>query len=120
MAYSMTYNSLLEDVRRYLERGFTSESDPLVYEQLPSFVTFAERRIARELKVTGFIVPVITTLISGVSIYLKPDRWRDTVSMTVEGAPIFGRSYEFCRAYWPAPARLAHRSIMPITTISIG
>mgnify|MGYP006273374591 CR=1 FL=1 len=104
MAYTMTYNSLLKDVRRYLERGFTEESDPLVYEQLPVFVTIAERRIARELKVTGFIMPVLTTLSPGVSTYLKPDRWRDTVSMSVEGVPIFARSYEFCRSYWPNPA----------------
>ena len=30
--YTMTYSSLLEDVRRYLERGFTAESDQIVYE----------------------------------------------------------------------------------------
>ena len=28
--YTMTYSSLLEDVRRYLERGFTAESDQIV------------------------------------------------------------------------------------------
>lgn len=101
MAYTMTYNSLLDDVRRYLERGFTADSDTLVYEQLPNLVTFAERRIARELKVSGFIQPVLTTLEPGVATYLKPDRWRDTVSMSVDGKPIFARSYEFCRSYWP-------------------
>ena len=101
MAYTMTYTSLLEDVRRYLERGFSEESDPIVFEQLPHLVTLAERRISRELKVEGFIRAVETNLIPGVSVYEKPDRWRTTVSMTVDGKPIFGRVYEFCKAYWP-------------------
>lgn len=102
MSYSMTYSSLLEDLRRYLERG--SSEDPTVYDQLPRLINMAERRIARELKVQGFIRPVTTTLVVGQSIYDKPDRWRDTVSMTVNGTPIFPRSYEYLRNYWPNAA----------------
>lgn len=101
MSYTMTYDSLLVDLRRYLERGFTAESDAIVYEQLPRLVTLAERRIARELKVQGFIQPVTTTLQVGVAVYMKPDRWRDTISMTVDNVPIFARSYEYLRSYWP-------------------
>lgn len=101
MAYSMTYDSLLTDLRRYLERGFSEESDQIVYEQLPRLITLGERRIARELKIEGFIRAVQTPLQVGVAVYLKPDRWRDTVSMTVDGSPIFARSYEYCRSYWP-------------------
>ena len=104
MSYVMTYSSLLEDVRRYLERGFTADSDQIVYEQLPRLVTLAERRIARELKVTGFITAVTTPLQVGVAVYMKPDRWRDTVSMSVDNQPIFTRSYEYCRSYWPDEA----------------
>jgi hypothetical protein len=101
MAYSMTYDSLLTDLRRYLERGFTVESDQIVYEQLPRLITLGERRIARELKIEGFIRAVQTPLQVGVAVYRKPDRWRDTVSMTVDGSPIYARSYEYCRNYWP-------------------
>lgn len=101
MSYVMTYDSLLEDVRRYLERGFTAESDRIVYEQLPRLITIAQRRIARELKIQGFIRPVQTNLQAGVAVYAKPDRWRDTISMTVGGKPIFARSYEYLRSYWP-------------------
>lgn len=101
MSYTMTYTSLLEDVRRYLERGFTAESDQIVYEQLPRLVTLGERRISRELKVQGFIRAVVTPLQPGVATYRKPDRWRDTVSMTLNGQPIYARSYEYCRSYWP-------------------
>ncbi|MEN9885640.1 MAG: hypothetical protein RL758_218 [Pseudomonadota bacterium] len=105
--YTMTYSSLLEDVRRYLERGFTAESDQIVYEQLPRLITLGERRISRELKIQGFIRAVTTPLQTGVATYRKPDRWRDTVSMTVDGAPIFARSYEYCRNYWPDEAQTA-------------
>jgi hypothetical protein len=103
----MTYDSLLQDVRRYLERGFTVESDGIVYEQLPRLVTLGERRIARELKIQGFIRAITTPLQVGVAVYLKPDRWRDTVSMTINGTPIFARSYEYCRNYWPDEAETA-------------
>jgi hypothetical protein len=102
--YTMTYTSLLEDVRRYLERGFTAESDQIVYEQLPRLITLGERRIARELKIQGFIRAVQTPLQIGVATYRKPDRWRDTISMTLDGQPIFARSYEYCRSYWPNEA----------------
>jgi hypothetical protein len=101
----MTYDSLLVDLRRYLERGFTQESDQIVYDQLPRLITLGERRIARELKIEGFIRAVQTPLQIGVAVYLKPDRWRDTVSMTLNGAPIFARSYEYCRNYWPNEAQ---------------
>lgn len=101
MSTSTTFTTLLEDARRYLERGFTAESDPIVYEQLPRLITLAQRRIARELKIQGFIRAVSTPLSVGVAVYLKPDRWRDTVSMTVNGKPIFGRAYEYLRSYWP-------------------
>jgi len=105
MAYVMTYDSLLVDLRRYLERGFTQESDQIVYDQLPRLITLGERRIARELKIEGFIRAVQTPLQIGVAVYLKPDRWRDTVSMTLNGVPIFARAYEYCRNYWPNEAQ---------------
>lgn len=101
MATTQTYNSLLADTRRYLERGFTAESDPQVYEQLPRLVNYAERRLARELKVLGFVRAVNTTLQPNVATYRKPDRWRDTISITVAKAPVFARSYEYLRGYWP-------------------
>lgn len=104
MAYAMTYDSLLVDLRRYLERGFTEASDQIVYDQLPRLVTLGERRISRELKIQGFIRAITTPLSIGVAVYLKPDRWRDTVSMTVDGIPIFARSYEYLRNYWPVEA----------------
>lgn len=100
----MTYNSLLEDLRRYLERGFTAASDPIVYEQLPRLINLAERRIAHELKLQGFIRYVHTVLTPGAAVLEKPDRWRDTVSMTLNNEPLLSRAYEYLRSFWPDEA----------------
>jgi hypothetical protein len=111
MAYVTTFDSLKQDLRQYLERGFTAEDDPYVYEQLPRLINRAERRIARELKIQGFISAVETLFTTGVSVYPKPDRWRDTISIFVDTddgrVPVFTRSYEYCRNYWPNEAQMA-------------
>lgn len=108
MSTTMTFESLQQDVRRYLERGATLASDAVVYEQIPRLINLAERRIARELKVQGFINVVTGTLNTGQSVYPKPDRWRDTVSVNIgTGATmnnrqfLFTRDYEYLRSYWP-------------------
>lgn len=108
MATTMTFETLKQDVRRYLERGATYASDPVVFEQIPRLINLAERRIARELKIQGFIVAVTGTMVPGQSVYAKPDRWRDTVSVNIgTGANLanrtflFTRDYEYCRSYWP-------------------
>lgn len=108
MATTMTFTTLQQDVRRYLERGATYASDPVVYEQIPRLINLAERRISRELKVQGFINVVTGTLIAGQSVYAKPDRWRDVVSINIgTGANnntrkvLFTRAYEYLLSYWP-------------------
>jgi len=53
MPTSMTFNSLLVDLRRYLERG--TSVDQTVFEQLPRLINLAERDLARVLKIQGFI-----------------------------------------------------------------
>lgn len=114
MATNMTFTTLKEDVQRYLERGSSYASDPVVFEQIPRLINLAERRIARELKVQGFIHVVNGTMAPGQSVYDKPDRWRDTISINFgSGAglatrtPLFTRSYEYCRAYWPDESQTA-------------
>ena len=108
MATTMTFTTLQQDVRRYLERGATYASDPVVYEQIPRLINLAERRISRELKIQGFINVVTGTLTVGQSVYSKPDRWRDTVSVNIgTGAQnntrkvLFSRAYEYLLSYWP-------------------
>lgn len=108
MATGMTFTTLKQDVQRYLERGDTFASDPIVFEQIPRLINLAERRIARELKIQGFINVVTTTIEAGQSVITKPDRWRDTVSIMIgtgaendERKSLYTRSYEYIRSYWP-------------------
>lgn len=105
MATGTTFSTLKQDIQRYLERGSTAAADPIVFEQIPRLINMAERRIARELKVQGFIDVVTTTLSPGTAVVAKPDRWRDTVSMSIgvgdQRKSLFSRSYEYLRAYAP-------------------
>ena len=104
-ATAMTFTTLQQDVRRYLERGATLASDAVVYEQIPRLINLAERRIARELKVEGLINVVTSTMQVGLAVYPKPDRWRTTVSFNYgidnQYTQLFPRSYEYVRSYWP-------------------
>jgi hypothetical protein len=111
MATTTTFTTLKEDVQRYLERGSTLGNDPVIIEQLPRLINLAERRIARELKVQGFINVVTGALTPGQSVYAKPDRWRDTVSINIGTGTgnsirkqVYTRSYEYVRQYWPNEA----------------
>ena len=106
MPAAMTYTSLRTDIRNYLERG--SITDPIVFEQIPRLITLAERRIARELKIQGFQTVVVTNMQTNLAVYAKPDRWRETISINIgtgtgnnTRTPVFSRSYEYVRNYWP-------------------
>lgn len=108
MAETMTFTSLKEDVQNYLERGASSSTDPMVYDQIPRLIALAETRIAVELKVLGFKRVVTGTLTAGVAAYDKPDRWRETISINIgTGATnetrkqLFARAYEYVVSYWP-------------------
>ena len=111
MPTTTTYETLKQDVRRYLERGGSATTDPVVYDQIPRLINLAERRAAAELKILGFQNYVTTTLVVGQSVYAKPDRWRDTVSVNIGTGATFAnrtvlypRSYEYLRSYWPNEA----------------
>ena len=112
MATTTTFTTLKQDIERYLERGSTYAADPVVFEQIPRLINLAERRIARELKVQGFIRVVTSTLQNGVAVVAKPDRWRDTVSFFIGAGTgnnarktLFARSYEYLRTVWPDDAQ---------------
>jgi hypothetical protein len=108
MPIAMTFSSLKDDLRAYLERG--DLTDETVYDQLPNLINLAERRLAREVKVAGTIHVVTSTMVAGQSVYDKPDRWRETISVSIgtgasfnARAPLFPRAYEFMRSMWPDP-----------------
>lgn len=105
MPTAMTFTTLQEDLRGYLERG--DVSDPTVFGQIPRLINNAEREIISDLKILGFKTPMLGELKAGVSVYQKPDRWRATGSMNYgsgsnqnERVQIHPRSYEYCRRYW--------------------
>ncbi len=107
MATTMTFLSLKQDVRRYLERG-TSVTDPTFADELDRMINNAERKIATELKVQGFNNFVTGTMVVGQSTYQKPDRWRETLSINIGTGVdnntrkvLFTRDYEYLRTYWP-------------------
>lgn len=86
MPTAMTFTSLSADVVAYLERGYPQ--DTTVKNQIPRLINLAERAINRRFKILGFIEVVQFTLVAGVNVYAKPDRWRRTVSMRYGAAPV--------------------------------
>lgn len=83
-----TFNSLLTDLRTYLERGWTEASDPEVFDQLPRLINNAERDLATDLKVQGFIQVVTGYFTPGLEVYDKPDRWREWISVNYGTATV--------------------------------
>lgn len=106
MPTATTFTSLQATLRKYIERG--SSADVSVYEMLPELINMAERNIAIDLNVTGIRTIVTAAMVSGTSIYAKPEDWRRTVAINFgsgttldQRTGLFPRSYEYCRSYWP-------------------
>ncbi len=106
MPTQMTFNSLKADLQTYAERGGATY-DTTVYNQLPEIINLAERRMARELKVQGFINVVSSAMVTNQRAYQKPDRWRSTISMSIgtgvgnnTRTPLRELSYEAAGNYW--------------------
>jgi hypothetical protein len=99
----MTYDSLVDDIRTYLER-----SDAATLNKIPTFIMLAEQVLAADLKFLGNLTVVESTMVQGEAVIAKPSRWRKTVSMNVTVAgrrqPVFIRKYEYLREYWPDAA----------------
>lgn len=99
----MTYDSLVENIRTYLER-----TDDATLEKIPLFIMLAEQVIAAELKILGNLTVQTSNLVTGENIIDKPARWHKTVSVNVtvvgKRQPVLLRKYEYIRNYWPNPA----------------
>ena len=93
-AYVMTYDNLVLDVQRYMERN-----DPGFVEQIPSLIGLAEAAIAAELKSLLQLNVVETTLLANQTIMVKPARWRKTVSVKTNGKPLLLRSQDYIAQY---------------------
>lgn len=99
-SWVMTYDSLTETVKQYLER-----KDAAVVNAIPTFITLAEFEIAEQVKTLGQLQLAQAAMTTGNPNLAKPARWRKTVSMnvTVDGKrrPVFLRKYEYLKNYWP-------------------
>lgn len=91
-AQVMTYDSLVQDVIRYMERD-----DASFVEQIPRLIMLAEQEIATQVKTLWQLSVVETTLLTGSQgrVLEKPARWRKTISMKVNGQPIQHRSQDY-------------------------
>jgi len=76
MTSSMTYTSLVADLHDYLDRSNTA-----LIAQIPSFISLGEIRCAREVKNLGIRNIVTSTMTAAQGVYLKPNRWLETISI---------------------------------------
>ena len=94
MSVIMTYDSLVLNVQQYMERN-----DPDFIAQIPNLIALAESSIAAELKTYMQLIVVETNLAENQTVLNKPARWRKTVSMKVNGAPVLMRSQDYIAQY---------------------
>ena len=90
----MNYDSLVLNVQQYMERN-----DADFIAQIPNLIALAESSIAAELKTYLQLIVVETTLAQNQEILNKPARWRKTVSMKINGAPVQLRSQDYVAQY---------------------
>jgi len=90
----MTYDSLVLNVQQYMERN-----DPDFIAQIPNLIALAESSIAAELKTYLQLIVVESNLAQNQTVLNKPARWRKTVSMKVNGAPVLMRSQDYIAQY---------------------
>jgi hypothetical protein len=100
---SMTFDSLVIQVKNYLERD-----DATTVSEIPNFINQAQQRICRESKNIGLEQYVTGNFVPGVFTYAKPARWRRNITFNCGTGPaqenrssILLRSYEFLISYWP-------------------
>lgn len=108
MPVAQTYSSLVISLQNYLQRH-----DDLIIAMIPQFISFAQFRIPRELKLLGFRAEV-TGAFDGTAqttgIMQKPSDWRKTIAFYVgtgtdsnTHTPVFERDYDYIRTIYPDP-----------------
>lgn len=84
MTTVMTNASLISDIEIYLDRN-----DATLVSMIPEFITLAELRCAREVKNLGMKTCVTAVMLPGQYIYVKPNRWLETISINYGTATLF-------------------------------
>lgn len=75
----MTFSSLVDDIKRYVERG--SEDDEAVIIQIPRIINNTERDLATRLQVQGYQGTYVSQMQAQSPVLAKPEGWRTTVSI---------------------------------------
>lgn len=108
---AMTFDSLVQDIKDYLERG--SVTDERVLRQIPRIINRAERSIADRLKIQGYQYVLTSATAAGQPVIAKPDGWRNTVSINIGTGTgnntrrtLRARSYEYLRSCYPNDTQL--------------
>lgn len=101
MAFTLTYNSLVEKIISYAQNN---EDDFL--EAIPGFVTFSQERISEETKILGGEKYVVKTFTPDLEVLDKPALWIQTITFNVGNGvnnntrnQVKAASYEFCTAF---------------------
>jgi hypothetical protein len=107
----MTYDSLVQDIKDYLERG--TLNDEKVIRQIPRIINNAERSLADRLKIQGYRYVLTSATTTGNPVIAKPDNWRNTVSINIGTGSgsntrrtLRTRSYEYLRSCYPNDTQL--------------
>jgi hypothetical protein len=77
MSLPNTYTGLVETIQSWLDR----EDDDSLSDQIPTFILFGQRRIARELKILGLQAYAVGTFTAESGVVTKPNRWLQTLSV---------------------------------------
>jgi len=107
----MTFSSLVDDLRRYAERGGVLDEDVEI--QIPRIINNTERDLADELKILGYLDSYVSKMKIGQPRISKPGNWRSTVSVNFgtgveqrRRKSLRLRSYEYVRACYPDDSQL--------------
>lgn len=97
---SFTYTQLQTLIPQYAERTDTAFAN-----QVPTFITLAENRLATDMKQQGFQSVVSGTLGTAPTM-AKPSYWKETISFNFTDATgkrnqLFLRPLEYVRNFWP-------------------
>lgn len=103
MAFTLTYATLTDSVKAYLERD-----DTHLVDEIPLFIMLGQRRICRDLKILGQKVLISGTVTISQPVIQKAAQWLNNayclmspLATPTQPVHLLERSYEFCRQYWP-------------------
>lgn len=86
MTFTLTYSTLIDSTKSYTQNT-SSTVNPNFIAAIPQFIFNAEVRISRDLKALEGKRVANSVFVEGQAIYQKPNRWRETISISFAKAP---------------------------------